>query len=455
MKNTVYLAVALLIGAIAMPGCGKKKEKDSTKGAKSGQPSGDTLGNTGAAARDLIGVDMAKKVVYVGALNDESGPAAVIGKPFANGKRLVAARINAGGSGLLPEGWKIEMVEKDHGYNPQKSMQHYTAIKNKVLFIATSLGTPNTLPLRKHLERDNMILFPASLSSQMAENEYTPPAGPSYIIEAQRAMDWVVEQAGGTDGIKAGVVYQDDDYGKDGLAGWKASAAIHGVTIVAEKTVTAGQKDVTAVISALRESGATHVLLAVLPTSTGPILATAAQLKYQPTWIGNTPAWIDRFFSPEVLPPQVLGNFYVATGLMYWGEERPGMAEFLETWKTFGKDMGAPSWYTIMSYAGGLVQMDILRATIESGDLSRDGFKKALHSRTAANAGGLVEPLDFSKVPYLVSTRTRVFGLDLENKKFKVVASYAQPLTAPKATAPAAAPKAAAPKAAAPKAAGK
>lgn len=437
MKNTVRLALALALAAAVASGCGKKKEKDGERGASQGATTGTTGTASAPSPAKLIGVDMDKKVVSIGILNDESGPAAAIGKPFGDGKRLLAARVNAGGSGLLPDGWTIKLVEKDHAYNPQKSVQHYTAVKNDVLFIGVSMGTPNTLPLRKHLERDNMIAFPASLSSQMAEHEHTPPAGAPYIAEARRAMDWAVQSAPDKSAIKAAVVYQDDDYGKDGLLGWKKAAELHGVSLVAEKTVSAGQKNVAAVVTPLRDAGATHVFLAILPTSTGPILATAAQLGFKPVWIGNTPAWIDRFFSPDVLPPQVLDNFHVASSLPFWGEDRPGMAEFLDTWTKYGKGMGEPNWYILMSYAAGLVQMNILRAAIEGGDLSRAGFKKALHGLTAADGGGLVEPLDFSKVPYVASERVRILGLDLANKSFKVVADFADPMTAPK-TSPAA-----------------
>lgn len=426
MHGTARLFAFVLLATTIAIGCGKKKEKQKTAPTTEGQP-----GAGAAPAPELIGVDMAKKVVYVGALNDESGPAAVIGKPFANGKRLVAARVNAGGSGLLPDGWTIKLIEKDHAYNSQKAVQHYAAIKKDVLFLTTSFGTPNTLPLRKHLERDNMLAFPASLSSQMAEHEHTPPAGASYAVEARRAMDWLVEKAGDPAAIKAGVVYQDDDYGKDGLAGWRAAAKLHGVQIVAEKTVTAGQKDATAVVSALKEAGATHVLLTILPTSTLPILGQSRQLKYAPTWIGNTAAWIDGFFVPEVMPPDDVKNFYIASSLPFWGEERKGMAEFLDTWEKHGKDMGPPNWYILMSYTAALVQMQALKVAIESGDLSRAGFKKAFRSLKNADADGLVEPLDFTKFPYESGTKARIMGLDLERKTFTVQAPFATPRTAP------------------------
>ena len=77
-------------------------------------------GSTGAAG--VPGVDLERKLLRIGALNDESGPVAAIGRPYALGKRLLAAEINAGDSGLLPDGWTVELVERDHGYN-QRSHQ--------------------------------------------------------------------------------------------------------------------------------------------------------------------------------------------------------------------------------------------------------------------------------------------------------------------------------------------
>src|SRR5689334_5615246 len=119
------------------------------------------------AAGATPGIDMDKKIVRIGALNDESGPGAGIGKPYAAGKRLLVRAIADHAVKILPEGWSVQLIEKDHAYNPQQSVQLYNAIKDDVLFIATSFGTPNTLPLRPMLERDGLVAFPASNSSEM------------------------------------------------------------------------------------------------------------------------------------------------------------------------------------------------------------------------------------------------------------------------------------------------
>jgi ABC-type branched-subunit amino acid transport system substrate-binding protein len=330
--------------------------------------------------------------------------------------------VNAGG--VLPEGWKLELVERDHGYNPQKSVQFYSEIKDDILFIANSFGTPTTLPLRPHLQRDNTIAFPASFSSKMAEFAHTPPLGPGYHLEAKRAMDWAVESAGGADKVKAGVIYQQDDYGKDGLMGWQEAAKHHGVTVVSEQAIARGQKDFSATVTALKEAGATHVLLCVLPSATGPVLGTAAKLAFGPKWIGNTPAWLDAFFRPEVIPAAVFANFHWVESMPFWGEDLKGMASFLAAFKSYGGG-AKPDFYTLASYIQGQVMVEALRKAIASGDLTREGFKKAVQSIDGYDAGGMLQPVSLTQVPYVTGTKTRILAPDMDNKTWKTVAPFA------------------------------
>jgi ABC-type branched-subunit amino acid transport system substrate-binding protein len=297
--------------------------------------------------------------------------------------------------------------------------------------VATTFGTPNTLPLRPMLERDEMLALPASLSSQMAAHRFTVPAAPSYEVEAMRAMDWVVaeqEKAGkGKDDIKAAIVYQQDDYGQDGLNGWKKAAAHHGVSIVSEQTVTPGQRDVTAVVSSLKSAGATHVLLTILPSATGPVLGTAAQLQWSPVWIGQTPAWIDGFFSPDVIPSAVFGNFHWVTGLPYWGEDLPNMKAFLAAYEKYGKDQSRPDFYLLTSYLQGLYAVEVLKGALEAGDLTRAGLLKAVQSIDSFDGAGFMPEISTSTFPYVTGTSTRMLRPDFEKKSWTVLSDYAAP----------------------------
>lgn len=419
MKLERWGVALIAVTAIA---CGKKvddKKQEPTPSAGSGSMAAPVTAK-------VPGVDTTAKTVKIGALNDESGPAKQIGVAFANGKRLMVKAVNAGAVKALPEGWKLELVEKDHGYNPQQSVQLYKELRDQVLFVATSFGTPPTLPLIEDFKKDDVMAFPASLSSQMAANEHTPPLGASYAVEAMRAMDWAVESAGGAEKVKAAIVYQRDDYGEDGVTGWKKAAAHHKVTIVSEQTIKPTDQDFTAVIKALKDAGATHVLLTVLPSATPGLLGTAAKMQFAPTWIGQTPSWVDVFFAK--LPAPLVGKFYWVTSFAYWGEDVPGMKDFLAIWDAHGKGtMGEPDFYVLASYVQGLAQAEALKRAIEANDVTRAGFKKALHSMTDWNAGGLIPAVDLSKVPYVTSTKTRILRPVMDKKTWEKVADYADP----------------------------
>ena len=119
-----------LVALLALTACGKKVSSEDKKEVP-------TATEPARAPAGAPGVDLDKKVVRLGALNDESGPAKQIGVAFANGKRLLVKAVNEGTVRALPEGWKVELVEKDHGYNPQQSVQLYKEIKDSVLLVAT------------------------------------------------------------------------------------------------------------------------------------------------------------------------------------------------------------------------------------------------------------------------------------------------------------------------------
>lgn len=386
-------------------------------------------GCTGGEAGDtgVPGVDPENRVVRVGILNDLSGPASTIGRELQTGLEILYSQVNAGGSNLLPEGWTVEWVTHDHGYSPQQSVQFYNEIADDVLYLGLSTGSSTTLPLHPMLTRDNMLAIPASLSSRTAQNEYTPVVTPTYRTEAMRAVDWAVERAG-TD-VRLGIVYQQDDYGADALEGFEAEADFHGVEIVAAQAVSPGQADFTAIVSALQSGGAEYVHLGILPSSTGTLLGTAAQLGYEPVWVGNSPAWLDAFFDPEVIPPSVFANYHAATSVPWWGEDVPGMASFLRAYEAFGGGV-EPDLYILVGYIFGAVGIEVARRALEADDISREGLLRALHTIEDWDVHGLYIPtISLASVPYDASRMVRVLRPRMEEGTWEVVSDYAPPVS--------------------------
>lgn len=380
-----------------------------------------------------FGVDVENQVLRIGTLDDLDGPGSGISVPYAVGKQVLVEQVNSGALDVLPEGWTIDLIERDHEYNPAESVRAFNEIKDDVLFFATVFGTPNTLPLVEDATREEIALFPASLSSELAVNEYTPPIGAPYKVESHHAVQFAIEDAEARDDIDEpvlGILYQLDDYGEDGIQGIREAAEFHGIELDESLLIglAPGETDVAGAITTLQGGGATHVLLTVLPSSTGPVLGTAAQLEYFPIWVGNTPAWIDVFFDPEVLPPPVYQNYRWATGLPLWGEDIGWMDEFIAAYEEFGSDSYPPDFYILASYSQGLLELEAFSRALANGDVTRAGYYEALRSIDDFDAFGLwYQPMDLTEFPYATQTDTRILAPGEDLTDWEVVQDYRTP----------------------------
>jgi ABC-type branched-subunit amino acid transport system substrate-binding protein len=372
-----------------------------------------------------VGVDLDEQVLTIATLDDLSGPAAAVGTPYALGKDILVEQVNAGELDILPEGWTVELIQRDIAYNPQEAVQAFNEVEDEVLTIVTVMGTPTTLPLVPLTEQSGMTIFPASLSSELAVNEFTPPIGAPYMVESHHAVEHALEE---DPDAQFGIVYQLDDYGEDGLTGMRDATEHHDADLVAEEGVAPGETDVTAAISSLQSAGATHVMLSVLPSTTGPVLGTAAQLGFEPVWYGNTAAWIDAFFDPDTLPPPVYQNFRWVTGLPLWGEDLEGMEGFIEAYENYGQDEYNRDFYILASYAQGKLALEAFSRALEQGDVTREGYHEALRTIEDYDADGLFpQSIDLDTFPYETVTDTRVLAPGEALDEWEVLSDFTTP----------------------------
>ena len=419
-KHTAVVT-GLIVGALVLSACAEDAGEPAEEAAGE-----DVQEAAGTELQADVGVDVDAQVVRLGALNDESGPAAPIAIPWAVGRRVLVQQVNAGEIDLLPEGWTLELVERDHGYNPQEAVQAFHEISDDVLFFITNFGTPNTLPLVDDMQDQNVVVFPASYEESFFEIEYTPPLGPPYSVEAHQALDWAIEDAGGTD-LRFAIVYQADDFGRNVLDALQDAADFHGVELVEEIEVRPGEADFTAVVSTLQRAEAEYVLLTALPGESGGVMGTALQAGYEPTWVSNTPGWIDDFFDPDVLPPAAYRDFHWVTGGPMWNDDLPGMDGFLEAYERYGADIAAPSYPLLYSYANAYAAVEALGDAIEAGDVTRDGFLEAMR-RLETDANGLTPAgLDLTTFPYDPTTDTRILSPGEDITDWRVERDFSTP----------------------------
>ncbi|HEV2956367.1 MAG TPA: ABC transporter substrate-binding protein, partial [Xanthobacteraceae bacterium] len=163
-------------------------------------------------------------VIKIGNIMPYSGPLsayAIIGKTQA----AYFKKINAEG-GI--NGRKIDFVSYDDGFSPPKTVEQARKLveSDEVLLIFQSLGTPTNLAIQKYLNAKKVPqLFVATGATRFGDPKnfpWTMGWQPTYQTEGRIYAKYLL--ANHPDG-KIGILYQNDDSGKDYLKGLKDGLA--------------------------------------------------------------------------------------------------------------------------------------------------------------------------------------------------------------------------------------
>jgi ABC-type branched-subunit amino acid transport system substrate-binding protein len=108
---------------------------------------------------------------------------------------------------------------------------------------------------------------------------------PLYYIEAKALVRHAVENMGLK---RVAIVYQNDDYGKNGVLGAKKELIAHGMKLVAEVPVEIKDQDMKPHVMKLRQSKADMVLLWVGPVHAVKIVGTSKAMKFAPQFMSTS-----------------------------------------------------------------------------------------------------------------------------------------------------------------------
>ena len=373
----------------------------------SSSPSSNGNGNTLKAGP---GVDMTKKTITLGIISPQSGPvAAPIGDPLALGVKVFFDHVNDNG-GI--NGFKVKFLEEDSQYNAQVAVQKYNQIHNQILMIADSLGTPPTEAINPLATADHMLVSAATLASSLARQKYIILVGTPYRLQVENAFDYVVN----TLNIKnpaTGIIYQNDEYGQDGLTGYNEAKTAYQLNDVAQASYAPTDKDFTAQVSLMKAKGAKYVFLSALPLSTATIVGTAAKLGYFPQFILQSPAWANGLLAIPQLKPLLTKLWVVGQGATWGDTSKPGMAQLIQDVQKYVPTQ-KPDGYFEFGYAESYITYAILKKAMANNDITRDGLFTAFNSLGTVDLRGLYPSVIYGSSPnQRVPTRDNVvFQID-------------------------------------------
>jgi ABC-type branched-subunit amino acid transport system substrate-binding protein len=368
----------LLVGLPVLAGCASSSSSGSSGGIKAGP-----------------GVDLATKTITLGILSPYSGPVAdPVGIPLANGVKAFFDHVNDHGG---VDGFKIKFLEEDTQYSPQIEVQKYNQIHNQVLMIADSLGTQPTFAIKDQAAADHMLVSAATLSSALAREKYLILVGTPYRLQVENAFDYVVNKLGVKDPATA-IIYQNDDYGQDGLTGYHEAVSVYHLHDVAQVSYAPTDTDFTAQVAQLKASGAKYVFMTTLPAATATIIGTAYKLGYNPQWILQSPAFSIRLLAVPALKPLISRAWVVSQGAAWGDTSVPAMAQMLQDVAKYFPQQ-KPDGYFEFGYAESEITYAIIKKALDNGDITRDGLFKAFESLQTIDMGGLLPPAHYGSSP--------------------------------------------------------
>ncbi len=220
-----------------------------------------------------------KTTVLIGSHQPLTGPAAPGYSEIAPAAKAFFQYLNAQGG---VNGRKINLIYKDDGYNPTKTVEvtKQLVLQNKVFAIWGGLGTPTHTKVVDFLNSSRVPdLFVSSgcpCWDDGAKHPYTFGWQPNYTIEGKILGQYIKQQFAGK---KIGVFYQDDDFGQGGLAGLKQQL---GSQIVAAKPYQPTVTNVAPQITAFQKAGADVLVDFSIPAFTALERLTSFKLGYKP-----------------------------------------------------------------------------------------------------------------------------------------------------------------------------
>ncbi|MEO8718952.1 MAG: ABC transporter substrate-binding protein [Burkholderiales bacterium] len=260
------------------------------------------LGSPAALAQKKYDPGATDKIIKIGNTNPYSGPASAYG---TIGKTIGAYIKMVNDQGGV-NGRKIEWISYDDGYSPPKTVEMTRKLveQDQVLFTFQSLGTPPNSAIHKYMNAKKVPqLFVATGATKWNDPKHFPWTmgwQPNYQTEGRIYAEHILKN---NPKAKIGVLYQNDDYGKDYLKGFKDGLGAKAASmIVKEVSYETSDPTVDSQIVQLQASGADTFFNITTPKFAAQAIRKAYDIGWKPThYVNNVSASIGSVLKPAGL----------------------------------------------------------------------------------------------------------------------------------------------------------
>ena len=327
--------------------------------------------------------------IKIGNTNPYSGPASAYG---LIGKTIDAyfKKVNAEG-GI--NGRKVTFITYDDGYSPPKAVEQVRKLveSDEVLLVFQPLGTPSNTAIQKYMNSKKVPqLFVATGATKWGDpkgNPWTMGWQPTYQAEGQIYAKYIMKNH---PNAKIGILYQNDDYGKDYVKGLKDGLGDKAKTmIVSEQPYEPADPTVDSQIVTLKGSGADVFFNVTTPKFAAQAIKKAHEIGWKPVHLlNNVSNSVGSVLKPAGLEASkdVLSTGYLKDPTDPTWNDDAGKKEWLVFMDKYFPDGDKTSSFTVYGYTVAQTLHQVLK---QSGD----DLTRANVMKQAASLKGLKQPM--------------------------------------------------------------
>ncbi|HEX9210298.1 MAG TPA: ABC transporter substrate-binding protein, partial [Bradyrhizobium sp.] len=327
---------------------------------------GAALAASPAAAQKKYDTGATDTEIKIGNTNPYSGPASAYG---VIGKTITAYlnKINAEG-GI--NGRKINFISYDDGYSPPKTVEQVRKLveSDEVLLLFQTLGTPSNTAIQKYMNAKKMPqLFVATGATKWNDPKHFPWTigwQPNYQSEGHIYAQYLLKTHPNG---KVGILYQNDDYGKDYVKGLKDG--LNGkLPIISEQPYETTDPTVDSQMINLKASGADVFFNVTTPKFAAQAIKKAAEIEWKPVHLlNNVSNSLGSVLKPAGLDNSkgILTTVYLKDPTDPTWKDDPAYREWLAFMDKYYPDGDKTSTFTVYGY---LVAQTLVATLKQCGD---------------------------------------------------------------------------------------
>ena len=252
-----------------------------------------------ATAQTVVGVTATE--IKIGHTNPYSGNASAYG---TIGKTIAAYFKKVNDEGGV-NGRKINFISYDDGYSPPKTVEMVRKLveQDQVAFVFQTLGTPPNTAIQKYLNQQKVPqLFVATGATKWNDPKnfpWTMGYQPNYQTEGRVYAAYALSHV---KDAKIGILYQNDDYGKDYLKGFEDGLGDAKKQIVMKQTYEVTDPTIDSQIVNLKNSGANVFFNITTPKFAAQAIKKAHEIGWKPLhFLNNVSSWLGTVLKPAGL----------------------------------------------------------------------------------------------------------------------------------------------------------